>query len=324
MRRLTRIALPLLAIAGLGLGVLAAMQAQQAPVAAAPLTQPASAPFASYIGGSGQVEPPGRVIAVGAPVSGVAVEVPVRPGEKVAEGAVLFRLDDRVARAARDQKAAEVTVQQAQIREAEVSLADARQQLRNAEAVLDRRAISSEDLAKRRNAVQLQDAKLATARAQLAATESARAEAEADLARLTVTAPFAASVLQVNLRPGEFVSAAALSTPLIRLGRLGKLHLRVQLDENDAWRFKDGARAQAFLRGNRDLSSPLRFVQVEPYVTPKTSLTSDSTERVDTRVLEVVFEIEETELPVRVGQLLDVFVEAPSLTPGTPVAEAGR
>ena len=111
----------------------------------------------------------------------------------------------------------------------------------------------------------------------------------------------------------------------MRLGQLGKLHLRVQLDETDARRFREGARAQAFLRGNRgDLSSPLRFVRVEPYVTPKTSLTGDSAERVDTRVLEVVFEIEDESLPVRVGQVLDVFVEAPPLTSGTRVAETPR
>jgi multidrug efflux pump subunit AcrA (membrane-fusion protein) len=191
MRSLTRIALPVLAAAGLGVGVFAATQARQTPPAATPLAQPASAPFSSYIGGSGQVEPPGQTVAVGAAVSGVAAEVPVRPGDQVAEGAVLFRLDDRVARAARDQKAADIAVQRAQIREAEVSLADATQQLRTAEAVPDRRAISAEDLAKRRNAMQLQEAKLATARAQLASVDSALGEAEAELARLTVVSPFA-------------------------------------------------------------------------------------------------------------------------------------
>ncbi|HMR33683.1 MAG TPA: efflux RND transporter periplasmic adaptor subunit [Geminicoccaceae bacterium] len=325
MMRLIRLALPLLAVAGLALGSYAAMQARRPATAATPLTEPATAPFASYIGGSGQVEPPGRMVAIGAQVGGVATEVAVRPGDRVAAGDVLFRLDDRVARATRDQRAAEVAVYRAQVPEAEVALADYRQQLRNAEAVKDRRAVSAEEVAKRRYAVQLYEAKLATAQAQVAAAESSLQEAEAELQRLAITAPFAATVLQVNVRPGEYVSAAALDTPLIRLGRLGKLNLRVQVDENDAWRFDDGAAGWAYVRGNRDLSSPLRHLYTEPYVTPKTSLTSDSTERVDTRVLEAVFEIEDDSLPVHVGQLLDVFIEAPPLGSSggmVPVARA--
>ncbi|CAH2603139.1 HlyD family efflux transporter periplasmic adaptor subunit [Rhodovastum atsumiense] len=313
MIRLSHVLLPLGAAAGLGLGITAVLQAHQPPRPAPPLTEPAAAPFASYIGGSGQVEPPGRMVAIGAQVGGVALEVPVRPGEQVPAGATLIRLDDRVARATRDQKAADLAITRAQVTEAAVALADYRQQLRNAEAVSDRRAVSAEDLAKRRYAAQLYEAKLATARAQVISAETALAEAEAELQRLTITAPFAATVLQVNIRPGEYVSAAALDTPLIRLGRPGRLHLRVQVDENDAWRFHDGATGRATLRGNRDLSSTLRYVLTEPYVTPKTSLTSDSTERVDTRVLEAVFEIEDETLPVRVGQVLDVFIEAPPL-----------
>lgn len=324
MRRLSQLVLPLLALAGLATGSYAALQSRHQATAAAPLTEPAFAPFANYIGGSGQVEPPGQMVAIGAPVSGVAVEVPVRAGEQVEAGAVLIRLDDRVVQATRDQKAAELAVYRAQVPEAEVALADYRQQLRNAEAVRDRRAVSAEELAKRRYAVQLYEAKLATARAQVVSAENALQEAEAELQRLTITAPFAAKVLQVNIRPGEYVSAAALDTPLIRLGRLGKLNLRVQVDENDAWRFSDGAAGWAYVRGNRDLSSPLRHLYTEPYVVPKASLTSDSTERVDTRVLEAVFEIEDDTLPVRVGQLLDVFIEAPPFGSDSrlPVAQA--
>ena len=45
----------------------------------------------------------------------------------------------------------------------------------------------------------------------------------------------------------------------------------------------------AYLRGNRDFKAELTFAYVEPYVIPKHSLTGGSTERVDTRVLQVVY-----------------------------------
>jgi len=56
-----------------------------------------------------------------------------------------------------------------------------------------------------------------------------------------------------------------------------------------------------------------------------TSLTGDSTERIDTRVMEVVYEIEDTSFPAYLGQIVDVFIEAPPLSSSfetTPAAEA--
>jgi hypothetical protein len=64
------------------------------------------------------------------------------------------------------------------------------------------------------------------------------------------------------------------------------------------------------LRGAASQEIPLRFVRVEPYVIPKKSLTGDNTERVDTRVLQVIYALEPTAQPVYVGQQVDVFIEA--------------
>jgi hypothetical protein len=65
------------------------------------------------------------------------------------------------------------------------------------------------------------------------------------------------------------------------------------------------------LRGNREIKTPLKFVRFEPFVSPKTSLTGDTTERVDTRVLQVIYSFERGDLPIYVGQQMDVFIEAP-------------
>ena len=48
---------------------------------------------------------------------------------------------------------------------------------------------------------------------------------------------------------------------------------------------------------------------------PKKSLTGDSTERVDTRVLQVIYRVDNEALPLFVGQQMDVFIEAPSVQP---------
>jgi HlyD family secretion protein len=69
----------------------------------------------------------------------------------------------------------------------------------------------------------------------------------------------------------------------------------------------------AYLRGNRDIGADLTFYRIEPYVIPKKSLTGDSTERVDTRVLQVLYTFEPGEKPIYVGQQMDVFIETPPL-----------
>jgi HlyD family secretion protein len=95
------------------------------------------------------------------------------------------------------------------------------------------------------------------------------------------------------------------------LGRLKPLHVRVDVDEHEGWRVRAGARAVGQVRGNAALEAPLAFVRFEPVVVPKRSLTGDSTERVDTRVLQVIYRVEDENLPLFVGQQLDVFIEAP-------------
>jgi hypothetical protein len=58
---------------------------------------------------------------------------------------------------------------------------------------------------------------------------------------------------------------------------------------------------------------PIRFVRIEPYVVPKRSLTGDSAERVDTRVLQIIFELDRPAVPLYVGQQVDVFIQRPAL-----------
>jgi hypothetical protein len=93
------------------------------------------------------------------------------------------------------------------------------------------------------------------------------------------------------------------------------VHVRVDIDENDAWRFNKNSKAVAYLRGNRDFKVDLSLAYVEPYVVPKKSLTGDSNERVDTRVLQALYRFDRKQLPIYVGQQMDVFIEAQDYTP---------
>lgn len=339
--------LPLLALAGGIFAVWMAVQSARPVPPAGPVAEPPRPAFTNKISGSGIVEASTRNIAVGTHVPGIVSRVFVRVGQKVEPGDPLFVLDDRkqqaelaVRRAAFAEARArldrlkqaprpeELPIARAKVEEAEAVLEDLRLQLKIVESVTDTRAVSIEDTNKRRFAVAVAEARLARARADLALVEAgswkadvevarsdvARAGAELQAAqveidRLTVRAPVAGEVLQMNIRPGEFAQSGALPQPLILLGSVDRLHVRVDIDENDAWRFTPEAPAVAYLRGHAQYRTDLTFEYVEAYVIPKRSLTGESTERVDTRVLQVVYSFPRKRFPVYPGQQVDVYIE---------------
>lgn len=303
--------LPVLAVIGLIVAIGVAARSQKKNPPAEPVAQPAQAPYASYIGGAGIVEASTENIQLGTSIAGIVKTVFVKVGDTVRQGDTLLLIDDRELQANLQVKEASLAQAEGTLAEAKASLQDYETRFKLVQNVTDRRALSVDDFEQRKNAVLLYKAKLTSAKADVLAAQAALQAARTDLDRLRVRAPVDCTVLQVNIRPGEYAQTGVLDDPLMLLGDNNQLHVRVDIDENDAWRFKPGARAMAFMRGNRDLNCTITFVRTEPYITPKQSLTGDSTERVDTRVLQVVYGFDRSALPAYVGQQMDVFIETP-------------
>jgi len=96
------------------------------------------------------------------------------------------------------------------------------------------------------------------------------------------------------------------------MGDLSVLHVRVDLDETDVPRFWENSLARATVYGVPGNDFALEFVRVEPIFRPKRELTNDPLERVDTRVLQVLYKVSgEMRSGLFVGQRLDIFIEAP-------------
>jgi HlyD family secretion protein len=312
-----------------------------------PHMPPPSANFGSKVGAVGIVEASSENIAVSLPVPGLVTAVYVKAGDRVTKGQKLFSLDDRDIRAElalresnlelakaklskleASPRPEEIPPAEARLKEAEAQLSDAQVQLQMMESVRDKRAIRAEDLERRRRAVEIAEAKLAQAKAALvllrAGTwskdiEVAKAEVlqaasqvervRADLQRLTVVAQTAGEILQCTVRVGEYAAAGPLPQPLMLLGSVDQLHVRADVDERDAPRVKPGASVVASVRGDARTRHPLRFVRFEPFVVPKRNLTNGATERVDTRVLQVIYALEKG-APVLPGQQMDVLIES--------------
>ena len=301
--------IPILAAAGIGFGIATVVKGNKVNPPAPPVAEPSKAPYQTFVAGSGIVEASTENIAIGTEIAGLVSKIYVQIGGYVKAGDPLFTIDDRATRA-------QLAEQEAAVQVAEATLLQTSNQLALATALTDSRALSHQELLNRRDAVAVAAAKLAQSRADLQAVQT-------DLERLTVRAPVDGQVLQLKVHLGEFAQTGVLTQALVLLGRIDPLCVRVDVDENDAWRVKAGVPATAFLRGNRDIKTSLKFVRFEPFVIPKTSLTGDTTERVDTRVLQVIYSFDRGQLPIYVGQQMDVFIEAPeasTVTTQTPSA----
>jgi HlyD family secretion protein len=150
------------------------------------------------------------------------------------------------------------------------------------------------------------------AEAKLGQAKAALQAALADLDKTVVKAPVDGVVLKVNVRVGEYAPAGVLPTALMTMGSVNPMHIRVDIDESDSWRVRSDSPAIARMRGNPEISVPLSFVRCEPYVLPKKSLSGDPSERVDTRVLQVIYAFAPKDFPAFVGQQVDVFIKAPT------------
>lgn len=321
---LRRFLLPIIGIGGVGYALIFALTSshpEKSPEKQIAL--PPSSSFSSSISGLGLIEANTRNIEVGSHLSGIVSQMLVSEGDWVEAGAPLFRLDDRTANAAIANAESNLTVAQAQVAEAEVSLADQRDQLARVQGLKAGFAVTVDRVSRLRFALRAAERRLSVAKASVESAEAQVKAANVTLQELTVNAPISGRILKLNTHLGEFVQAGTTGTAPLIMGNDTPLHVRVSLDENDLWRFRKEAKATGALRSNRDVTFPLTFVRIDPYVGPKTSLTGATSERVDTRVLEVVYRIEATDTPVYIGQQVDVFIEAsPANAPAAPHAES--
>jgi HlyD family secretion protein len=363
----TKYILPLLAAAGLAFAVYTVVQARQPTPPAKPLVQPPvrTTVFAHEIAGAGLVEAKRENIPLGALTQGVVMTVHVKYGDMVRKGDPLFTIDDRPLRAELRVREAmlaaaeadlhkllamprkeDVPVSRAAVEEAEANLKNAEVTMERARRNFQQGAETASVYDSARYAHSAYKATLTRVKADydrlmagawkediaIARTkvEQVRAQVESiktDLERATTRAPIDGQVLQVNVRPGQF-AAVVWKEPLIVMGEVDQLNVRIDIDEHDLAMFKPGAPAVASLRGYPKVRFPLTFVRVQPYVIPKASLTGDNSERVDTRVLQVIYALPEKDkrpLPVFVGQQMDVYLEAvppPDSKPSGPSEDA--
>jgi RND family efflux transporter, MFP subunit len=239
-------------------------------------------PLVQTVVATGRVAAYSRV-QVGSEITGVVVERLVQEGDQVRPGDVLavLRADDLEA-AVREAEAALATLQQstrpqaeAALREAEAALAQASREVERRRDLMTRQLISSEAL---EQAVQAEiSAQSAADKARLAASALAAgqpdevaaqarlANAKAQLAKTTIRAQVAGTVLTRNAEPGDLVQPGRV---LFELTREGATELLVPVDEKNLEALQLGQSAVCVADAYPNHPFPAKLTFIAPSIDP--------------------------------------------------------
>ncbi len=292
----------------------------------------------------GRVEPLSEEVAIGSELDGRIAQVAVEEGQAVRKGQVLATLVngdfqarvelaesliaerkaelERLRNGARDQERREAD---ANFDEARAVLEQARTERDRRQFLLDRGAISRTEFEMANRDFHVADARVEASRqraslvkadtrieeirraeAEVASAEARAGEARAILAKTVILSPINGVVLRKHQRTGENVSAQS-NTPILTLGDTSRLRVRVDVDETDVARVLPGKvvviKAAAF--GDRQFTG--KVSRVGQILGKKNIRTGDPAERIDTKVLETLVDLDPgSDLPI--GLRVDAYI----------------
>ena len=212
---------------------------------------------------------PRSYVDVGAQVSGQLDKLHVRVGQSVARGDLLAEIDPTV-------YVAKVDATRAQLQNQQAQLLDRQAQLQLAEIQYRRQQNLFGEDATTREALQMAEANLTSARAQLAMLEAQiqqtastlRAE-EANLSYARIYAPMDGTVVTIEARQGQTLNASQQAPVLMRIADLATMRVRAQVSEADVSKLRPGMAVYFTTLGDpaNRLHGTLDYVEPTPEVT---------------------------------------------------------
>lgn len=311
----------------------------------APANTAASPAAGRVIAAAGRVEPVSEELKIGSELDGRLRRVPVEEGQAVRAGQVIAELDnadfaarvqlaraqvaerqselERLVNGSRHQERNEAA---AQVREAQVVVDNAKLERERRQGLLDRGAVSRtefdtvdreyrvararlEAISERKALVDdvTRPEDIARAKAEVAAAKARLEEAESLLAKTIIRSPIDGVILRKKLRAGESVSSKG-EPPVVTLGNLSRLRIRVDVDESDVARLSVGQTAWATAPAYGETRFTGKVVEIGRILGRKNIRTDEPSERVDTKILETLVELDAGQtLPV--GLRVDVFLQ---------------
>ncbi len=286
-------------------------------------------PEGEWVGGLGLVEPHAPETRLGPDVGGRIAAIHVIEGQLVSAGTVLVELDAAPERAAFDAVDATVAVRQAELTRArrglrpeELTAITSETEGARARAALSQGVLTRLEAAAAGGGATLDEVERArqqadadrfaadtsaarqlaghsgrredvlVAMAQLRVAEAQRAQAQAELDRRRIVAPISGQILEIHNRVGEYVQPAG-AEPLVVMGDTTRLRVRLDVDERDIARITMGAAGMVTAEAFGGRQFPGHVVEIGHRMGRKNLRTDEPTERIDTKILEVVVDLDD-------------------------------
>lgn len=262
----------------------------------------------------GRVEPVDGEVEVCAQMSGTLTAVRVREGDWVTNGTVLAEVDAcreeaalklalaRLARVKAGTGREEISAAEASRDAIAAELAFADSELRRTMRLRASQIVAEDELERRQQSVDMLRKRMIAAEKQWEALkrgplpeEVAVAEAEAAAAQAAYDLRFIRAqadgvILELRRHAGDFV-AVNYPTPVLRMANTRKLHVRLEINEQDAGRMRIGMQGSFTAFGTAKPAGELLVKTILPAFAPRRLFEPDSTARLDTRTLRVLCEV---------------------------------
>lgn len=309
---------------------------------AAPNDEKMSVPEGRFVSAQGVVEPRDRETKVSPSIGGRIATIHVKEGDWVEAGAVLLSLESEVekaelaaaeadlavadaelARARAGDRMEDRTAAQAESRAADARAAQAEGIATRVKKAFDGGAATADELDRAQRDAEAQRASADLARAKLSASyagsrsedvlaakarkDAATARVDQSKARLeqrSVRAPIAGEVLALKVRAGEFTQPG---DAVVVLGDTHVLRVRVDVDERDLGKMVVGAKMVVHAVAFQGENFAGKVVEIGRRMGRKNIRSDDPVERNDTKILELVGELEAHDRLV-VGQRVVAFI----------------
>ncbi len=300
------------------------------------------------VAGPGKVEPFSENIALGSELSGKLKTVRVEEGDIVHRGETLAELQNDDYRAQVLSAEAQVIAKEATLRkvvngarhqersEALSSVSEAQASMENSKSEMQRRqklfaagVISREEMERYTSQYNVDQAKYqaavehhalvddhareedqAFAEADLKLAQAQLEEAKARYEKTFIRSPIDGTVLRKHHRNGESVSnSSTVPDPILTIGDRKVLRVRIDVDETEIAKVRVGEKAYVTADAFGDQKFWGKVVRVGEQLGPKNIRTDQPTERVDTKILETLVELDGAQqLPV--GLRVDAYIVA--------------
>lgn len=238
---------------------------------------PAERRIVESVSANGKIHPVTEV-KISSDVSGEIVELPVKEGQKVKKGDLLFKIKPDVYISQRDRAAAGVNNAKARIAQAQVQQQKDEQAYNRNKTLFEQKVISKSDFEAFEAAYKSSKSSLQAAQYDYQSAEASLKEANESLLKTTIYSPMSGTISKLNVELGERVvgTMQMTGTEVMRIANLNQMEVYADVNENDIVKVKlhDTAYVEV------DAYTGRKFKGIVTQIANSASTTASSTDQV--------------------------------------------